>query len=79
MASMICKCGEKLSDQLIPNDIQLIIYTDKEWDIITSSESIDPLKIKGPEYDVWRCPKCERLYFFKDGVEKAVKIYKIEK
>ena len=50
MARTTCKCGEVLSNHSIPNDIQLIVYTDKEWD-----------KIPDPQYDVWRCPNCKRI------------------
>lgn len=28
--------------------------------------------------DVWRCPKCERIYVFEYGNHKAIKVYKLE-
>lgn len=61
MARTTCKCGEALSNHSIPNDIQLIVYTDKEWDKICTGDSIDPLMIPDPQYDVWRCPNCKRI------------------
>lgn len=76
MAGFICKCGQRLSNNLIPNDIQLWVYTDKEWDKITSQEIINVFDIPSPQYDVWRCTKCERIYFFKNG--KLVKSYVLE-
>lgn len=32
MARMTCTCGNQLSNHESPNDIQLRVYTDKEWD-----------------------------------------------
>ena len=78
MAGFMCKCGETLSNSQAPNDIELKVYTDREWDEILNNDLIDPLTIPDPKYGVWRCPKCERLYFFEDGNDKAIKIYKLE-
>lgn len=64
---------------MAPNDIQLRIYTDKEWDDIINMGIIDSLDIPFPKQDVWRCPKCERLYIFEYGKSKAIKVYAIEK
>jgi hypothetical protein len=78
MARIKCKCGAELNNQETPNDIQLKIYTDREWDEIINHDVIDPITIPFPKYEVWRCPKCERLYFFEDGNDNAVKIYRLE-
>jgi len=78
MARFMCKCGETLSNSEAPNDIELKVYTDREWDGILNHVLIDPLTIPDPKYDVWRCPKCERLYFFEEGNDVAVKVYRIE-
>lgn len=78
MARFMCKCGETLSNSQAPNDIELKVYTDREWDEILNHDLIDPLTIPDPKYDVLRCPKCERLYFFEEGNENAIKVYKIE-
>ena len=32
MAKMVCKCGTVLSTISAPNDVQLRVYTDREWD-----------------------------------------------
>lgn len=77
MARLLCKCGETLSNSQAPNDIELRVYTDREWDEIIQNDMIDPLMIPFPKYDVWRCPKCERIYVF-DG-DKVIKRYIIEK
>jgi len=79
MARMNCICGEVLSNSAAPNDVQLRVYTDREWDKILDTETIETWKIPTPKYDVWRCPKCERIYIFKEGSDSAVKIYALEK
>jgi hypothetical protein len=78
MARMTCECGEILSNSMAPNDIQLIVYTDKEWDKILERDTIETWKIPMPTYDVWKCPKCERIYVFEPGNDHAIKVYKLE-
>jgi hypothetical protein len=78
MARMECRCGEVLSNSTVPNDIELRVYTEKEWDSIMENDTIEPWKIPLPTFDVWKCPKCERIYIFKEGSDKAVKIYSLE-
>ena len=56
MEKMNCKCGYLLSTTQTPNDIQLRVYTDKEWDVILNCDSIEPWKLPLPKYDVWKCP-----------------------
>jgi hypothetical protein len=76
MARLLCKCGETLSNTQAPNDIELRVYTDREWDEIIQHDSIDPLTIPFPKHEVWRCPKCERIHVF-DG-DKVIKRYVLE-
>jgi hypothetical protein len=64
MANYYCKCGDRLTNQLAPNDIQLRVYTDMEWDKILEQDIIESWKFPRPTYDVWRCPRCERVYVF---------------
>ena len=46
MARFQCKCGFNLSNSKAPNDIELVVYTDKEWDkIINLGDLIDPIAI----------------------------------
>ena len=78
MARMNCKCGEVLSNSAAPNDIQLRVYTDKEWDRITDCEIIQPWMIPLPEHDVWRCPVCKRVYVFESGNDIPIMIYFLE-
>lgn len=78
MARMKCKCGENLSNSMVPNEIELTVYTNKEWDAILEDDTVETWKIPLPSYDVWKCPNCERLYVFKKGMDKAIKVYKLE-
>lgn len=78
MARMMCRCGEVLSTVQAPNDIQLRMYTDREWDKIIADDTIHPWLIPHPKYDVWRCPRCKRLNFFADGSNKPEVVYVIE-
>lgn len=78
MARMICRCGNELSNHQAPNDIELRVYTDKEWDAILNCEMIEPWKIPMPKRTVWKCPICKRLYVFDVGVDKPTAIYVIE-
>ncbi len=75
---MTCKCGNVLSDTLAPNDVQLRVYTDKEWDEIIQNDTIDPITIPFPKFDVWHCNKCDRIYVFNWENGKAIKTYVLE-
>ena len=78
MARMQCKCGMLLSNQDSPNNIELKVYDDYEWDDIFSKETIDVLDIPLPKYNVWRCPKCKRLYVYNGDDMNPIMIYKLE-
>ena len=78
MAKIICKCGCLLSNSESPNDIQLRVYTDKEWDNILERDCINTWMIPLPKKDVWRCPICKRIYVFEEGKDVPIMIYKPE-
>lgn len=78
MARMTCKCGEVLSNGAAPNKVELRVYTDFEWDRILEVDTIETWKFPLPTCDVWRCPKCERIYVFEEGNDTAVKVYCLE-
>ena len=40
MARMTCVCGAELNNHEAPNDIELVVYTDKEWNEICDCDSI---------------------------------------
>lgn len=76
---MNCKCGYILSTTQAPNDIQLRVFTDKEWDRILNCETIETWKIPLPKYDVWKCPNCNRIYVFEEGKDVPIMKYVLEK
>ena len=78
MAKIRCKCGNILSDVEVPNDIQLGVYTDRQWENEINIGMINSVEIPSPKYDVWRCPMYERIYLFEDGNDKAIKTYVLE-
>jgi len=67
MANYNCKCGNRLTNQSVPNDIELYVFTDREWDDIINLGMIDSLDLPDPKYDVWICPKCEKIYVFNEN------------
>lgn len=78
MARLQCNCGEYLSTVEAPNDVQLHVYTDREWDeIINMGDSIDPLLIPDPKREVWRCTNCDRIYVFNED-NTVSKVYIVE-
>ena len=78
MARMTCKCSKLLDNHEAPNDIELIVYTDKEWDAICNCDSIQPWMIPSPRYEVWRCPVCKRIYVYDRGEDIPIMIYTLE-
>ena len=78
MARMICACGTELSNHETPNDIELVVYTDIEWNEICNCDSIQPWMIPTPKYEVWRCPVCKRIYVYEDSDESPIMVYRLE-
>ena len=78
MARMTCTCGAKLSNHEAPNDIELVVYTDREWDKICDCDSIHPWMIPLPKYNVWRCPVCKSIYVYEDSKESPIMVYRLE-
>lgn len=75
MAHLGCKCGYSMWNGATPNDIEFTVFSDARF-----CELLDkPLAFSGgadsfsddlmdmmnmADYEVWRCPKCGRLYVF---------------
>ena len=78
MARMTCRCGAALSNQEAPNDIELVVYTDREWAEICDCDSIQPWMIPSPRYEVWRCPVCKRIYVYEGGADTSTMVYRLE-
>ncbi|MBR1599068.1 MAG: hypothetical protein IJ661_09185 [Lachnospiraceae bacterium] len=81
MARIQCKCGELLWNGQTPNESLLWVFSDRKMCNIYEQDSIDTLSLYNLiDYDIWKCPKCNRLYVFEhDNPSNTVKkIYKIE-
>jgi len=68
-----CKCDYRLNNSAAVNKVQWLAYSEKEWEDIKKLKNIDPCYVPFPNFDVWRCPKCERFYAFKNN--HVVKYY----
>lgn len=79
MARITCSCGAVLSNGLFPNDIQLRVYTNEEWEKIFDCESINPWMIPLPQYEVWRCSICRSIYVYGNGNNQPIMVYRLEK
>lgn len=73
-----CKCGNLMITSAIPNDVELHVYTDREWDDIINMGVTDTLDIPHPKKEVWRCSQCGRIYVFGQGYDPAIAVYKLE-
>ena len=79
MARMLCTCGMELNNQEAPNDIELVVYTDKEWEKICDCDTLEPWMIPRPKYNVWHCPMCKSIFVYEESGETPVMIYRLEK
>ena len=80
MAHFVCRCGYDMWNGETPNDIEFWVYSDKTMDKLSFEDNIPFLSLcNKDDYNVWRCPKCRRLYVFdeKGGVEPKY-VYKPE-
>lgn len=80
MARTLCKCGNELSNSTQP-EISHLIFSGDNWvkilDRIDEGEELvnfgDSLSI-----ECWKCPECERLIIYRNGVDKPARIYRVE-
>lgn len=62
MAKMSCQCGECLSNSIVPNDIEWLIYTKEDFNHWIESDYFEYTE-KHENFDgFWLCPKCKRAY-----------------
>ena len=77
MARMTCRCGKLLDNHESPNDVELVVYTDKEWDKICNCDSLQPWMIPSPKYEV--CPVCKRICVYERQKNIPIMVYALEK
>ena len=63
---------------MVSNEIELRVYIDREWDEIMAVDTINTWEIPMTKKDIWKCPKCQRLYIFDKGSDKASVVYKLK-
>lgn len=73
MSKMLCKCGETLFLQKIPNDKEYKFISDVEYDKYEGM--IDSEKLYMEMKSFIKCNKCGRLWFFWDGFNNEPKEY----
>jgi hypothetical protein len=80
MAHLVCRCGYDMWNGESPNDIEFWVYSDKTMDEISMEDNIPFLTLQSKhDYNVWRCPKCGRLYVFSEnGGTVPEHIYRLE-
>jgi hypothetical protein len=77
MAKFECKCGNILSNSLVPNDVVFHQFSDKQMDKILERDSIETIELTGLSEKIWKCSNCHRIYFF-DEDNKVTQIYSLE-
>ena len=94
MAHLGCKCGYSMWNGYTPNDIEFTVFSDRRLcelaENLPASFSVPmecPLNFNDlmdlvdmADYEVWRCPKCGRLYIFdnQNDSDKAKFVYQLE-
>lgn len=46
MANYYCKCGNRLNNSMVPNEVELRVYTDREWDDIINIGMMDSVDMQ---------------------------------
>ena len=70
MAKWTCNCGHIMDDHKGPDENYFRVYSDLTWNEISSDENGNVNffeDIHVPTFNVYRCPKCERLMVFGEG------------
>ena len=73
MPSILCRCGEKLGYGEIPNPIEWLAISDKEYDAFACDINAEELYRNMRSF--LKCPSCGRLWMFWDGFEGLPTVY----
>ena len=71
MAEMECECGENLFITSEDSDITLWAFPDGQLEEILATGQAGQLDLTDAKFEIWRCPKCKRLYIFTYPSEQA--------
>lgn len=76
---LLCKCGNDMWNGEIPNDIEYTVFSDGRMNEILEKDTVDTIYLaQMNDYNVWRCPKCGRLYVFEKSKSEVLRVYKPE-
>lgn len=79
MARFQCKCGNVLSNSLVPNEMEYHVFSDVEWDRIMAKDQVNTWELPEPRYPVWKCNSCNRFHVFnKQGERIATYIIEVD-
>jgi len=67
MPSIICKCGEKLGYGEIPNPIEWLTISDKDYD--SYEGYVDSEALYREMKSILKCSSCSRLWIFWNGFD----------
>lgn len=73
MPSVLCSCGERLSYGEIPNPIEWLVISDKEYESFQGM--IDSEVLYRTMRSILGCPHCGRLLIFWNGFESPMTSY----
>ena len=81
MAGLKCTCGNGMWNGEQPNDIEIYMLSDREWDEITErDEHIMLMELPHIiKFEYWRCPECGRISVVNPKNGKKVRVYAIER
>jgi hypothetical protein len=73
MPKMKCKCGAILNFSDIPCALEYLFIADVEYDAL--SELIDHQALYMKMKSFFKCPNCERVWIFWDGLQECATEY----
>lgn len=78
MPAILCKCGNRLGYDEIPNPIEWLIIPDKDFDFDGDDGMVNSSAMYEKMKSFLKCSSCGRLWFFWDGFESEPISYKQE-
>ena len=69
MGQIKCRCGNVLDDEF--EGVLIHAYTDEHF--VEILESDNPTYRLSEDIEIWRCPKCKRMYVWEVGVNQCGK------
>ena len=74
MPSMTCKCGQKISFGQIPCPDEWLLVSDVQFNDFGGN--VDSEELYRAFHSMFRCPQCDRLWVYWDGLAGVPKEYR---